>query len=234
MERLQKILAQRGVGSRRQCEQLIADGRVRVAGQVATLGQSVAGDAVIEVDGRAVPTRPASVYLALHKPAGCVTTVRDPQGRPTVMQYVADVPERVYPVGRLDYDSEGLLIMTNDGALAHHLMHPSHELVKEYLVDVAPALPEEALVRLRTGVTLEDGPTAPAGVQVVRRQADSVRLRMRIHEGRNRQIRRMVAAVGGKVRRLVRTAVGPVRLGTLPPGAVRPLTEAEVRGLHKR
>ncbi len=226
-ERLQKVLARLGVGSRRVCEDLIAAGRVTVDGTVAVLGRRIdpAVDRVA-IDGVPVPVRPDLVHYLLNKPAGVVSTAEDTHGRATVVSLVPGVP-RVFPVGRLDMDSEGLLLLTNDGELTHRLTHPSYGVPKEYLVEVAGQPTAGQIRRLREGVDLEDGPTAPARVSVV---APSL-LRMVIHEGRNRQIRRMAEAVGHPVVRLVRTRIGPLSDPSLAPGAHRRLTLEEVRGL---
>jgi 23S rRNA pseudouridine2605 synthase len=227
-ERLQKVLARAGLGSRRVCEDLIAEGRVTVDGEVAILGRRVdVQTARVEVDGILLPVAPDLVYYLVNKPAGVVTTAADPQGRRTVLDLVPEDP-RVFPVGRLDRDTEGLLILTNDGALAQLLSHPSHGVDKEYVAEVAGGTPPPgALRRLRQGVELEDGPTAPAEVGVL---SPGV-LRLVIHEGRNRQVRRMCDAIGHPVRRLVRTRIGTLRDTSLPPGRWRPLTGTEVRGL---
>ena len=228
-ERLQKVLAQAGLGSRRACEELIAAGRVTVNGEVATLGTRADPEVdAIEVDGARIGVRQGLVHYLLNKPAGVVTTASDPQGRPTVVGLVPAEP-RVYPVGRLDADTEGLLVLTNDGELAHRLTHPSFGVDKEYLADVAGTPSRGALRRLREGVELEDGPTAPARVSLV---GDHT-LRITIHEGRNRQVRRMCEAVGHPVRRLVRVRIGPLADRRLPPGEWRPLTQAEVRALER-
>jgi 23S rRNA pseudouridine2605 synthase len=226
-ERLQKVLARAGYGSRRRCEILIEEGRVRVNGEVARLGRRVDPDvARITVDDAPAPTAPGHVYYLLNKPAGVVTTADDPQGRPTVLELVPAAP-RVFPVGRLDRATEGLLVLTNDGDLAHVLSHPSHGVLKEYLAEVRGDPSPQAIRRLREGVTLDDGLTTPARVS---RVAPGL-LRIAIHEGRNRQVRRMCAAVGHEVTRLVRTRIGPVADSTLAPGAYRELTSQEVRRL---
>jgi 23S rRNA pseudouridine2605 synthase len=228
-ERLQKVLARSGFGSRRVCENLIADGRVRVNGDVAVLGRrvDVASDRV-EVDGVPASVRDGLVHYLLNKPAGVVTTAADPQGRPTVVELVPNDP-RVYPVGRLDADTEGLLLLTNDGDLTHRLTHPSFGVEKEYLAEVEGEPAPADVRRLREGVELEDGLTAPARVASL---APNV-LRLTIHEGRNRQVRRMCAAVGHPVLRLVRTRIGPVTDRSLRPGEWRPLTAQEVRSLEE-
>jgi 23S rRNA pseudouridine2605 synthase len=217
------------MGSRRTCEELIAASRVTVNGAPAVLGRRVRPDVDrVEVDGVAISIRPGLVYYLLNKPAGVVTTASDPQGRPTVVSLVPEHP-RVHPVGRLDVDSEGLLLLTNDGELTHRLTHPSFGVDKEYLALVAGS-PQPAVVRkLRQGVELDDGPTAPAKVAFVPPNG----LRITIHEGRNRQVRRMCDAVGHPVRRLVRTRIGPIADRRLPPGAWRALTPAEIRSLER-
>jgi 23S rRNA pseudouridine2605 synthase len=226
-ERLQKVLARAGYGSRRRCEQLIEQGRVRVDGEVARLGRRVDPSAArVTVDGAPAPTAPGLVYFLLNKPAGVVTTADDPQGRPTVLSLVPAEP-RVFPVGRLDRATEGLLILTNDGDLAQLLSHPSHGVEKEYLAEVHGDPSPQAVRRLREGVLLDDGITAPARVS---RVAPGL-LRVAIHEGRNRQVRRMCSAVGHEVVRLVRTRIGPLADSSLRPGAYRALTSAEVRKL---
>lgn len=235
-ERIQKVLARAGFGSRRACEALITAGRVTVAGRVAVLGDRVDPATVgLAVDGVPVPTRPGLVYHLLNKPAGVVTTAHDPQGRPTVVALVPASP-RVFPVGRLDADTEGLLLLTNDGDLAQRLTHPSHGVEKAYLAEVEGVPTPATLRRLREGVELDDGPTAPARAVLV--QAGSgpsprSALEIVVHEGRNRQVRRMCDAVGHPVRRLVRTRIGPLTDPRLPPGEHRALTPAEVRALYE-
>ena len=228
-ERLQKVLARVGIGSRRVCEDLIAEGRVLVDGEMAVLGRRVDPEtAFIEVDGAPVGVRPDLVHYVLNKPAGVVTTADDPQGRPTVVGLVPDEP-RVFPVGRLDVDTEGLLLLTNDGELAHRLTHPSYGVEKEYVAEVEGLPTRAVLRRLREGVELDDGPTAPARATLV----DPSVVRLTIHEGRNRQVRRMCEAVGHSVVRLVRTRIGPLADRSLAPGAWRELTGAEVRSLQR-
>ncbi len=241
LQRLQKVLASTGIGGRRPAEALIAAGRVTVDGVVATLGTKVdPARSLIAVDGRPVrfDTRGGehakAVTLALHKPFGVVVTASDERGRATVYDVVraaiGTVPPGLRYVGRLDRDTTGLLLLTTDGALANRLTHPRYKVEKVYEAIVEGELTEAALTRLRRGVDLEDGPTAPADVA---RLASGV-VRIAIHEGRTRQVRRMFEAVGHRVRRLRRVAVGPVRLGDLPESAVRPLTEAEERALRHR
>jgi len=227
-ERLQKLLARIGVGSRRVCEDLIADGRVTVNGEVAELGRRVDPERDrVEVDGVPVGVRPGLVYYLLNKPGGVVTTAADTHGRPTVVELVPAEP-RVFPVGRLDADTEGLLLLTNDGELAHRLTHPSFGVEKEYVAEVEGTPSAGAVRRLRDGVELDDGVTAPAKVA-----ASGSVVRITIHEGRNRQVRRMCEAVGHPVRRLVRVRIGPVFDRRLKPGEWRPLTTTEVRALEK-
>jgi 23S rRNA pseudouridine2605 synthase len=227
-ERIQKVLARVGFGSRRACEELIADGRVTVNGQVAELGDRVDPDVDhLAVDGAEAGIRPGLVHYVLNKPAGVVTTASDPQGRPIVVDLVPSEP-RVFPVGRLDADTEGLLLLTNDGDLAHRLTHPSFGVDKEYLASVEGTPTRATLRRLREGVELDDGVTAPARIGLV---APSL-LRITIHEGRNRQVRRMCDAVGHPVIRLVRTRIGELADRRLPPGEWRELTQAEVRMLE--
>ncbi len=231
-ERLQKVLARLGFGSRRVCEDLIDDGRVTVDDTVAHLGMRVVpGLHRVAVDGVPVGTAPDLVHYLLNKPAGVVTTASDTHGRPTVTSLVPETP-RVFPVGRLDMDTTGLLILTNDGVLTQLLTHPSHGVEKEYLAEVecgAAGVSRQAIARLRRGVELDDGPTSPAVVGQVQPGV----LRIVIHEGRNRQVRRMCEAVGHPVRRLSRTRIGPLVDSSLAPGAWRHLTVDEVLRLSR-
>ncbi len=226
-ERLQKVLARIGVASRRECESLIAEGRVTVDGEIAVLGRRVLeGEVAIAIDGVPVTVRPDTVWYLLNKPRGVVTTADDPQGRPIVVDLVPAEP-RVFPVGRLDQDSEGLLLLTNDGDLTHRLTHPSFGVTKEYLASVEGTPSRGAVRLLKEGIELDDGITAPADVNVI---ADGL-VRIAIHEGRNRQVRRMLAAVGHPVLRLVRTRIGPLTDPTLAPGEFRVLTTPEILAL---
>jgi 23S rRNA pseudouridine2605 synthase len=235
--RLQKLLAQSGVASRRKCEELMLDGRVEVDGEVVTrLGTKVdPRTAVIRVDGERLPPVSAHVYLVLNKPRGVVSTMSDPEGRRTLTDLVADRPERLFHVGRLDTDTSGLLLLTNDGEFAHRMAHPSYEVDKTYVAEVDGAVEKETLARLRAGVTLEDGPGTVSQVRVVSHGQGGARGRtiveLVIHEGRNRIVRRLLDHVGHPVRRLTRTAIGPVRLGPLKTGELRELTPAELGGL---
>lgn len=226
--RLQKVLARAGFGSRRMCEELIADGVVTVNGDVADLGRRVDPESdKVEVDGVPVGIRPDLIHYLLNKPIGVVTTASDTHGRPTVIDLVPDEP-RVFPVGRLDMDTEGLLMLTNDGDLANRITHPSHGVEKEYLAEVESTPSRLALRRLREGVELDDGPTAPARVALV---APTL-VRITIHEGRNRQVRRMLDTVGHPIVRLIRTRIGPLSDRRLGPGEWRVLTTDEVRALE--
>ena len=228
-ERLQKVLARVGLGSRRVCEDLIADERVTVNGRLAVLGARVDVDHdVVAVDGVPIGVRPGLAYYLLNKPAGVVTTAEDTHGRPTVVSMVPDEP-RVHPVGRLDLETEGLLLLTNDGQLTHRLTHPSFGVEKEYVAEVRGAPGRGVLRQLREGVELDDGPTAPAKAS----SPSPGVLRLTIHEGRNRQVRRMCEAVGHPVTRLVRTRIGPLRDPQLAPGEWRALTTDEVRDLER-
>ncbi len=228
-ERLQKVLARVGIGSRRVCEDLIAEGRVTVDGEVAVLGRRVDVEtALIELDGAPIGVRPDLVHYLLNKPAGVVTTADDPQGRPTVVGLVPAEP-RVFPVGRLDVDTEGLLLLTNDGELAHRLTHPSFGVEKEYVAELEGSPSRAALRRLREGVELDDGTTAPARAALLEPSV----VRLTVHEGRNRQVRRMCDAVGHPVVRLIRTRIGPLADRSLAPGAWRELTGDEVRSLQR-
>ena len=228
IERLQKTLAAAGIGSRRAVEDLIREGRITVGGRVAELGDRADPDTdQIAVDGVVITTRQGLVHYLVNKPAGVISTADDPQGRPTVVSLVPAEP-RVFPVGRLDAETEGLLLVTNDGALTHRLTHPSFGVEKEYLAQVEGRPSRAAIRRLREGVELDDGPTAPARVAPVEPDV----LRIVIHEGRNRQVRRMCDAIGHPVIRLVRTRIGPLRDQRLAPGAWRPLTVAELRALE--
>lgn len=228
-ERLQKVLARAGVASRRVCENLIEDELVTVNGDVARLGRRVdVENDVIEVDGVRIGIKPGLVYYLLNKPAGVVSTASDTHGRPTVVELVPD-EVRVFPVGRLDAETEGLLLLTNDGDLTHRLTHPSFGVDKEYLAHVEGKPARGALRKLREGVELDDGITAPAKVSLL----DDTVIRLVIHEGRNRQVRRMCEAVGHPVRRLVRTRIGPLVDRQLKAGEWRELTRDEVRELER-
>lgn len=231
--RLNQYLAACGLGSRRRCEALIAAGRVLVNGEPAHFGLRIGPGDRVELDGRPIePEAPGGVWL-LHKPAGVLSTARDERGRETVLDLARrhGIRVRVFPVGRLDLDTTGLLLLSSDGELAFRLTHPSWGVEKEYEAGVEAVLPEAVLERLRAGIELEDGCTAPCAVQQ-EMHAGGARLRLVLHEGRKRQVRRMLAAVGAPVRHLHRVRVGPVRLGDLPPSGLRPATAAEEAALR--
>jgi 23S rRNA pseudouridine2605 synthase len=234
LERLQKILSQAGISSRRAAEELITAGRVAVNGSVVTELGTKADPAQdrITLDGKPVKLEAARVYILLNKPVGYVTTMKDPQGRPVVTSLLKGVKERIYPVGRLDYNTEGLLLLTNDGELANRLAHPRHEVDKGYLVRVRGSVNQEQLRLLAAGVELEDGMTAPAVVNLVRESENNSWLSITIHEGRYRQVRRMCEAVGLAVVRLRRTRYGFLEAGELKPGEYRLLSTPEVDGLR--
>ena len=236
MMRLQKYLAQCGVASRRSSEKLIAEGHVAVNGTVITeMGVQV--DELhdrVTVDGTAVFPEEEKHYIAYHKPMGEVTTVSDPEGRPTVMDKFRDYPVRLVPVGRLDYDTDGLLLLTNDGDMMQRVTHPSHEVPKTYLVRASNRVTPEEVFRLASGVQLDDGRmTSPAHVKLLRYEAFDSVLLVTIHEGRNRQVRRMFEAIGHEVVSLRRTMFGPVYLNDLPLGQWRHLTDIEIRKLKE-
>ena len=234
-ERLQKILSQAGITSRRKAEKLILQGRVSVNGKVVSeLGaKAVLGEDDICVNGKAIKAETEKVVVALFKPKSFVTTLHDPQGRPTVADLVKSISVRVYPVGRLDYDADGLLLMTNDGELAHRLQHPRYKVPKTYLVKVRGHPLEEGLAQLQQGVSLEDGITAPAELHILEDDKKATWLTITLREGRNHQVKRMCAAVGCPVLRLRRTKIGPIDLGNLQPGRSRRLKASEVRALRK-
>jgi 23S rRNA pseudouridine2605 synthase len=237
--RLQKVLAQAGIGSRRACEALISEGRVEVNSEVITeQGRRVDPDRdVIRVDGSRIPPPRRHLYLALNKPRGVVVTMDDPEGRRTVADLLAEGAtrsvrrERLFHVGRLDTDSEGLLILTNDGDFAQKLAHPSFQVPKTYIVEVSGAVSPETLRRLRRGITLDDGPVRPTSVKIVSEAGDKTLVKITLQEGRNRIVRRTMEAVGHPVRRLSRIGIGPVRLGNLKVGEYRELTREELGGL---
>jgi len=231
-ERLQKVLAHAGVASRRQAEQLISQGRVKLNGQVVTqLGTTVSlGEDAIEVDGRPLTAPEAFEYYLLNKPRGVVTTVRDPQRRPTVLSLLKGVKARVYPVGRLDADSEGLLLLTNDGELAHRLTHPRFGVEKEYAVELAEPASKQEVDRIRQGVESQGERLKPRQVRL--QGAGGLRLAVVLAEGKKREVRRMFEAVGRPVARLRRGRFGPLRTGNLPPGQYRALTNEEIEQLR--
>jgi pseudouridine synthase len=228
--RLQKFLASVGVASRRASEKIIQDGRVQVNGRIVReLGVKIDPDVdEIKVDGKACRKEPRHIYILINKPIGVVTTVKDPFGRPTVLDLIKGLKERVYPVGRLDMDTEGLLILTNDGEVTYRLTHPKHEVEKTYLAHVRGMVGRQQILMLETGVKLEDGLTAPAKVRIVKYDGDSTVLEIKIHEGKKRQVRRMCSAVGNPVIYLKRTHIGTLSLKNLKPGQWRFMTAKEI------
>ncbi len=234
MERLQKFMAEAGVASRRACEELIRQGRVTVNGETASLGRSVEPEQDrVELDGKPVQKEQRRTVILLYKPRGVVSTSSDPEGRRTVQDYFREIPERLYNVGRLDLNSEGLLLMTNDGALANRLTHPRYGVDKTYYAVCDGRLTASEAAKLTNGIELEDGMTAPARVDAVRTtQRGDTSFLITIHEGRNRQIRRMLEAVGHRTLRLKRERFGPLSLGTLAPGEWRKLSDEEIKKLE--
>ena len=232
--RLQKVLAEAGIGSRRHCEELIGAGRVEVDGQtVRRFGARVDPEhQVIRVDGKRIPARSGLVYLAFNKPPKVLTAMSDPRGRKTVSDFLGDRTERLFHIGRLDYDTEGLMLLTNDGELAHRLAHPSFEVAKTYLAEVTGPVPKDLGRRLQTGIELGDGVAAADRFRVVDRSGNRALVEITLHEGRKHIVRRMLAATGHPVTRLVRTDVGPIRLGNLKPGASRDLSTREIGELY--
>jgi 23S rRNA pseudouridine2605 synthase len=232
--RLQKVLAAAGVGSRRHCEELIGAGRVEVDGQIVRrYGARVDPEQqIIRVDGKRIPARQDILYLAFNKPPKVLTAMSDDRGRRTVTDFLGDRAERLFHVGRLDYDTEGLMLLTNDGELAHRLAHPSYEVAKTYLADVPGPVSRDLGRRLATGVELEDGVVIADQFRVLERAGSRALVEITLHEGRKHIVRRMLAEVGHPVSRLVRTTVGPVKLGRLRPGETRDLTTKEIGELY--
>ena len=233
MERLQKFLAKAGVASRRKSEELISRGKVIVNGKVITqMGTKIDPDSdKIIVEGQLIRQAEKKVYYMLYKPCGYVTTLKDPQGRKKVIDLLKEIPYRIYPVGRLDYNTSGLLILTNDGELTNALIHPRHEVEKTYKAMVKGICSKETIVKLQKGIKLSDGPTAPAKVKLIKYYKENTLLELIIHEGRNRQIRRMCKTVGHPVRQLERVKFGHLNLIGLAPGEYRQLTPSEVSNL---
>jgi len=232
--RLQKVLAAAGVGSRRHCEEMIGAGRVEVDGQtVRRFGARVDPEnQVIRVDGKRIPSRQDVVYLAFNKPVKVLTAMTDDHGRRTITDFLGDRAERLFHVGRLDYDTEGLMLLTNDGELAHRLAHPSYEVAKTYLADVPGPVSRDMGRRLATGVELEDGVAVADRFRVLEQAGARALVEITLHEGRKHIVRRMLAEVGHPVSRLVRITVGPIKLGGLRPGATRDLTTREIGELY--
>jgi pseudouridine synthase len=234
-ERLQKILAERGLASRRRAEDLIREGRVTVNGKVAVIGEKADPEKdAIKLDGRRLAPSPEKTYVLFYKPKNVVTTLRDPEDRPTVMDLVAFPKLRLFPVGRLDYDAEGVILLTNDGDLAQQLAHPSHEVPRTYWVKIKGKPEKEELQRLSRGIRLEDGVTAPCAVKPLRETEGNTWVEMVLHEGKNRQVKRMWERLGYPVLKLKRVGFGGLKLGTLQPGEYRLLRPEEVRKLKNR
>jgi len=233
-KRLQKILSEMGIASRRTAEEMIMEGRVTVNGRIATIGMKAdpARDH-IKVDKKLIIRAEPKVYIAFHKPKNVVTSLHDPEGRPTVKDFLKGIKYRVYPVGRLDYDSEGLLLLTNDGDFAHAVLHPSKKVSKTYQVKVKGKPDEKEVARLRTGINLEDGITAPAKVKMVRTTETNSWIEMTISEGKKRQIRRMLEKVGHTVLKLKRTRINGIELGRIEPGRYRHLTMEELQKIKQ-
>ena len=230
--RLNKYIASAGVCSRRKADELIANGNVKINGAVVReMGAQVEEGDRVWVNGTEIKADEVKVYVAVNKPLGCVTSMDDDKDRHTVADLVADIPERLFPVGRLDYNTTGLLIMTNDGELTYALTHPKHEVSKTYVATVAGVLSNARLARLRKGVDIGGFVTSPAKVRVIKQNPRSAVVEISIHEGKNRQVRKMFAAVGNKVQSLERVAIGDIRLGRLLPGHYRKLTKAEIEYL---
>ncbi|MCD7731147.1 MAG: rRNA pseudouridine synthase [Oscillospiraceae bacterium] len=232
--RLQKLIAESGMCSRRKAEELVKNGKVKVNGHVASIGDSASYDDVIMVSGERlyIEKKRKKYYIMLNKPRGYVTTMSDELDRRCVTDLLTGIDERVYPIGRLDRNSEGMLLFTNDGKFANDIMHPSKHISKTYRVTVRPSVTEDQLVRLADGVVIDGKKTLPANVSVLTEEEGRVVLRIVIREGRNRQIRKMCEAVGLEVARLRRTAIGPVKLGMLKPGTYRELTPEEIKALR--
>jgi len=229
VERLQKFLARAGVASRREAEKLIASGRVAVNNQtVAEMGTKVASSDLVTVDGRLVDAPEARSYFLFYKPPGVVTTMQDPQGRQTIADFVDQIPGRVFPVGRLDYDAEGALLLTDDGALAHRLTHPKFGVLRVYLAKVRGVPTPEALEKLRRGVRLEDGMASPKSVEIFEKVEKNTWLKIAVSEGRPHLIKRLCAAIGHPVQRLFRPSQGGLAVGGLRPGEMRALSAAEI------
>jgi len=232
--RLQKYLADAGVASRRKCEELIAMGRVEVDGKIVTTpGTKVTGKELIKVDGHVIKNNSKKVYIALHKPVGYISSVRDQFSRKTVIDLAKEIKERIYPVGRLDYDTSGLIILTNDGEFTNLLTHPKHEVHKVYRAVISGHLTGEDREKLEKGVVIDNYMTAPARINLVEKSGPNSVVEISIHEGRNRQVRKMFESLGYKVLKLKRTAIGPISLGNLQEGKWRFLSNSEVEVLRK-
>jgi len=233
-KRLQKILSEIGITSRRKAEELILEGRVTVNGRIATLGMKADQDRDhIKVDGKLLMRHVSKVYIMFNKPRGILTSLYDPEGRPTVKDFLKGIKCRVFPVGRLDYDSEGLILLTNDGEFAHAVLHPSKKIPKTYLVKVRGSIEEKEIEKLEKGIKLGDGMTSPAKVRRIRKTESNLWLEMRIYEGKKRQIRRMLEKTGHPVLKLKRISINGLKLGELEPGTYRYLTPEEINKIKK-
>jgi 23S rRNA pseudouridine2605 synthase len=233
-QRLQKIIAEMGIASRRKAEELITEGRVTVNGKTAVIGMKADLSADhIKVDGKLLVNPEKKVYFIFNKPAGVVTSLSDPEGRPTVNDFLRGIKQRVFPVGRLDYDSEGMLILTNDGEFTHAVLHPSRKIPKTYLVKIKGALEEEEIAKLRSGIRLDRSVTAPAKVKRLRKAEHNSWIEMTITEGKKRQIRRMLDRVGHPVIRLMRIRIGGLEMGPLKPGVFRRITPEEIDRIRR-
>jgi pseudouridine synthase len=232
-QRLQKILSTAGITSRRKAEEMLLQGRIAVNGTIVRKPGSLADTALdlIEVDGVPIGRSENKVYIMLHKPAGYITSVSDPEGRPTVMQLIEKIPERIFPVGRLDYDTEGLLVLTNDGDFAHILQHPRHDIQRTYRVKVHGLPAHAQLEKLRQGVVIDGTKMSCHRIKPIEHTPKNTWLELVLYEGRNRQIKKMFEGIGHRVTRIMRTAFGPLLLDTLPPGAYRFMTKQEIRAV---
>ncbi|MDI6864355.1 pseudouridine synthase [Thermodesulfovibrio yellowstonii] len=234
LERLQKILSDYGIASRRHAEELIKEGRVTVNGQIAVIGQKADPEKdYIKVDGKLLIKPEPKVYYAFYKPRKVITALLDPQGRPTIKDFIRGIKFRIYPVGRLDFDSEGLLLLTNDGELAYKVMHPSSQIEKTYMVKVDGIVEPETIEKLRGGIKIEGKLAVPVSVHLVKKLKANSWIKITLHEGRKRQIRKMLERVGHPVIRLIRIAIDGVKLGDLKPGQLRPLTKEEIEKLRR-
>lgn len=234
LERLQKILSDYGIASRRHAEELIKEGRVTVNGQIAVIGQKADPEKdYIKVDGKLLIKPEPKVYYAFYKPRKVITSLLDPQGRPTIKDFIRGIKFRIYPVGRLDFDSEGLLLLTNDGQLAYKIMHPSSQIEKTYMVKVDGIVEPETIEKLRKGIKIEGKLAVPVSVHLVKKLKANSWIKITLHEGRKRQIRKMFERVGHPVIRLIRIAIDGVKLGELKPGQLRALTEEEIEKLKR-
>ena len=234
-ERLQKILSQAGIASRRAAEKMILEGRVSVDGKVIKeLGEKFDIEVnKIKVDDKLIQIAKEKIYIILNKPKNILSSVKDDRGRKTVIDLISGVDEKIYPVGRLDYDTEGLILLTNDGKLTNSLIHPKFQIDKTYLAKVTGEITENKLKKLREGIELDDGMTAPATVRVIGKSSTEAKIEITIHEGRNRQVRRMLAAIGCEVKKLKRTKFADLKINNLKVGEYRKLTDIEIKKLYK-